>query len=468
MPEHDEIFATGSKAFAFIQTLDVKVGKAKFYKDIQKGVLACQQDKSILRSDLLAYAESLKPTQSGLTDAEKMRRGRQHLADLVRGLLAHLVVTPALNAKIEKWLQDAEELLPGSPLDSVCRALEKARETKPAPAPAPSTNKQRRTELLLQGIALGMLAKGKLYRKDSIFLSRWIRNHPSLRDKPDVAELLREADRLNLAHPDDFNEWIAPLQRKLNTFIKASGLQVPNVKLKGEKWRGAANVIVAISQYDDMFDQVTQIDFSANFCFTGKFESVRSREEYEQAVVRLGGVIKDHPRQGGKNYLIVGSVSNPQWRGTKCGTKILDAIEYRRIGCDMTIVHEDIWRECLIKEQRARGIIPPAPEATGQFRPPWPIESLFFLIPPPDMDTIQLVLRAEQVRVVESSQARMDAIIMPVGLCSASEEQLAIMPEVGEKIATDVASARDSGMLVIDEEEFRRWIWWKDDLNKSD
>lgn len=460
MSEKDEISFTGSEAFLFLKALGLKISKAKIYVDIRNGKFPCRSDKRVCESDLLVYAENLRAPQTGGSDNAQERKVRTFLADMVRELLSLAAPSPAMNVKLEHWSQEVTTLPQGKTLDTVCRALEKARQNKPAPVTRISNTQK--TEFLLQGIALGIAAKGNVYRKDSLFLARWIRNHPSVKTIPPIAALLREAERTNLAHTEDCNNSTSCLQQKLNEFIVSNGFKVSNIKIKGEKWRGANNPSVIISKYDAMFDHVEKIDFSATFCFTGLF-AFGSREQCEKSVMQLGACVKQYPLKTEKNYLIVGTASNPQWRSIKSGSKIDNAICFKQTGGNIKIVYEDEWVELLLKEQRIRGIIPPAPVPSGQFRPPWPLHTLCFLIPPQNFDKIKHVLCAENVQIKDNCHSNVDAIILPSRLCDASEDELANLPEVGEVKAAEVTSARDSGILIISEEEFRTWVWWEKD-----
>lgn len=452
-----QIFATQGDVLKFLHAQGLKIGRTKLSSDYRKGILPCTPDKRFREEDVLTYAESLKAPQNGnCFEKEQLRKSRQLLANLVRKLLPCVSITPHVESMLANWLREAEGLPQEQTLDAVRRAVDTARQRKPSSKFRASG--LQKTEILLQGIALGIAAKGKVYRKDSFFLARWIRNHPSLWDKPEIIGLLREAERVNLMFTEDYEQGVSLLQQKLYAFLKSNGLQIPNIKLRGEK-RKENNVSVVISAHDLMFDYITEMDFSANFCFTGVF-AFASREQCERAVAQLGAIVKRRPVRSGKNYLIVGTASNPQWRGIKGGVKIDDALYYKQSGSDIKIIHEDNWVDLLIKEQRARGIIPPVPVPAGQFRPPWPLQSLYFLMPPLDMDTIQAMLLSEGVEVKDSCKQMVDAVIMPTELCAATEDDLAHIPEIGEAIAADVASARDSGVLMISEEEFRAWCWW--------
>lgn len=95
-----------------------------------------------------------------------------------------------------------------------------------------------------------------------------------------------------------------------------------------------------ISREDPMFDHVESIDFSATFCFTGEF-AFGDRKACEQATAQLGATVKSRPTKTGKCYVVVGTLSNPQWRSKSSGSKIDGAIASRAAGCKTFIIYED-------------------------------------------------------------------------------------------------------------------------------
>lgn len=119
-----------------------------------------------------------------------------------------------------------------------------------------------------------------------------------------------------------------------------------------------------ISREDPMFDHVESIDFSATFCFTGEF-AFGDRKACEQATAQLGATVKPRPVKTGKCYVVVGTLSNPQWRSKSSGSKIDGAIASRAAGCKTFIIYEDDWAEALLDCQKAKGIQPPR----GSLRP---------------------------------------------------------------------------------------------------
>lgn len=78
------------------------------------------------------------------------------------------------------------------------------------------------------------------------------------------------------------------------------------------------------------------------FCFTGK-SAKGPRNTFATAIVSRGGIFSDMLRKT-VHYLIVGADSNPCWSYACYGRKIEKAMDMRRQGSEVMIVHEnDFW-----------------------------------------------------------------------------------------------------------------------------
>lgn len=79
-----------------------------------------------------------------------------------------------------------------------------------------------------------------------------------------------------------------------------------------------------------------------SFCFTGK-STRAARSSIHQTVSSLGGIPTDAVSQS-LHYLIVGDYGNAAWVFSCYGRKVEKAVEYRRKGISLVIVHElDFW-----------------------------------------------------------------------------------------------------------------------------
>jgi len=93
----------------------------------------------------------------------------------------------------------------------------------------------------------------------------------------------------------------------------------------------------------DSLDRLSILD--SLFCLTGDFVFA-PREKCEEAIIARGGRV--HPSVTKKiNYLVVGGLGSEEWKHGSYGTKITKAIDYKRKGCPIFIVHEDVWATAL-------------------------------------------------------------------------------------------------------------------------
>ena len=78
------------------------------------------------------------------------------------------------------------------------------------------------------------------------------------------------------------------------------------------------------------------------FCFTGSSEKC-TRKELAEIVAHLGGEFSDNLRQE-VDYLVIGADGNPCWAYSCYGRKVEQAMEWRKKGRKMLLVHEyDFW-----------------------------------------------------------------------------------------------------------------------------
>ncbi len=90
-----------------------------------------------------------------------------------------------------------------------------------------------------------------------------------------------------------------------------------------------------------------EIEFGGmRFCFTG--ESAKyTRDMLDATVARLGGTVTGSV-SGKTNFLVVGAQGNPCWAYACYGRKIEKAMELRRDGARIVIVHESDFHDAVI------------------------------------------------------------------------------------------------------------------------
>lgn len=93
------------------------------------------------------------------------------------------------------------------------------------------------------------------------------------------------------------------------------------------------------------FDDVERVAFDGRrFCLTGNFVYA-PREVCESTILRRGGVIGTVSKK--LHYLVVGGLGSIEWKHGSFGTKIEKAMQYKRAGVPILVVHEDTWASSL-------------------------------------------------------------------------------------------------------------------------
>lgn len=94
------------------------------------------------------------------------------------------------------------------------------------------------------------------------------------------------------------------------------------------------------------FDAVPRVEFSgALFCLTGDFV-FGSRNVCEATIEKRGGAMSQSVTKK-LRYLVVGGLGSPEWKHGSFGTKLEKAMNYKRDGVGIFIVHEDQWASSL-------------------------------------------------------------------------------------------------------------------------
>ena len=182
---------------------------------------------------------------------------------------------------------------------------------------------------LLLGIATGLLADRHLTDDEIGFLSTWLDTHEEIaqswpgdvvhaRIKGVLADgAISEAERAHL---------VETLQQLVG---------------------GRLEDLAASTHVSELaFDELTAVSFpGAAFCLTGDFVYA-PRAVCEREITTRGGVIGKGVTKT-LRYLVVGGLGSVEWKHGSFGTKIEKAIQYKRSGVPILIVHEDVWASSL-------------------------------------------------------------------------------------------------------------------------
>lgn len=186
----------------------------------------------------------------------------------------------------------------------------------------------------LQGISHGLLSDGIINDNEVQGLSNWLNEHSHLASYYPYDEITALITEVLLDGKVDQSEK-ALLKAYFNEFV-----QLSNEELQEQISEQSKEVkIEGICALDP------KITIQGHqFCFTGN--STRcSRSEIAKVVEELGGRFSTSVSQK-TNFLVVGDDGNPCWAYACYGRKVEKAIELRRKGFPIIIVHEnDFWDE---------------------------------------------------------------------------------------------------------------------------
>lgn len=181
------------------------------------------------------------------------------------------------------------------------------------------------TEHLL-GICAGIIADARIDPAEIHFLKTWLNDNAFLRDEWPGRAIAARIDSVL----DDGMITSAECTDLLDTLRDIVSTDFTNT--------GSASPDCPAVPYDD---DPTIFFRDMTFCFTGRF-ALGSRATCERMILALDGTVIDNITQR-LDYLIVGSMIEPQWAHTTFGRKIQKAVAYKNEGHDITIVSEQQW-----------------------------------------------------------------------------------------------------------------------------
>lgn len=181
----------------------------------------------------------------------------------------------------------------------------------------------------LVGIAQGLICDRHLSDQEVLFLQQWLTANESM-SLTWPGDVVHERVRSVLADGVITDEERAYLLETLTKLIGGALEQL-----------GEATHVSEL-----MFDDVQTVSFSSHlFCLTGDFVFA-PRTVCAEAIVRRGGLIASSVSRK-LNYLVVGGLGSPEWKHGSFGTKIEKAMDLKRSGLPLLVLHEDRWAAAL-------------------------------------------------------------------------------------------------------------------------
>jgi len=181
----------------------------------------------------------------------------------------------------------------------------------------------------LAGIAEGLIVDAHLSDKEISFLNRWLETN----------------DAATCEWPGDVIH--ARVHEVLADGVVTEAERIYLVNTLKLLVGGQLERIAALPKVNQLaLDEVERVPIVGSlFCLTGEFVYA-PRERCEQAIVSRGGRVHRSVTKN-INYLVVGGLGSDEWKHGNYGTKILKAMEYKRQGAPILVIHEDTWARAL-------------------------------------------------------------------------------------------------------------------------
>ncbi len=190
---------------------------------------------------------------------------------------------------------------------------------------------------ILHGMLHGILADGHVSLEEAAQLHRWVDEHEFLKGTYPYDEL--DSLLMTVLADNKIDEEEQETLRKFfEDFVNYS--MSKKVRDEGERIKSGLSKETALPA---ICSACPEIEFSAkSFVFTGASKRAK-RKELADLVIQKGGSF-DRSLTQATNYLVVGADGNPCWAFSCYGRKVQKAVDYRKQGHPIVIVHEsDFW-----------------------------------------------------------------------------------------------------------------------------
>lgn len=182
----------------------------------------------------------------------------------------------------------------------------------------------------LAGICAGITADMNINEHEVQFLSTWLAEHPeatSCWPGNVIADRVRTIMEDGVITADERFDLLETLQSVGGHNFENTGSAGPDAPS------------IPIDDDPSIFFK------NMSFCFTGRF-IYGTRAACERTILKLGGMAVDSVGMR-LDYLVVGSMIEPQWINTTYGRKIESAMRHKQHGAELAIVSERQWTEAL-------------------------------------------------------------------------------------------------------------------------
>ena len=300
------------------------------------------------RTSHMAFMHPDHQKYKKFTSRARLDKAINSLLGLVDGIAIDGIVNPSELAFLKIWLEDHAEFQDRHPFNELIPVISSAladgvlsdeeREDVAWLCKRLQSeeyyNKTTADLQRLHAVVGGIIADGKITEAELRGLSIWLQDHDHLKtcwpyDEIDslVTVILKDGKIDEAEHKmlkDFFSEFVAVLDER--TIVSPSIAE-------GTTFVGLCSVCPEIEFAD------------SKFCFTGA--STRyTRSQLSETVERFGGEVISS-MTGKVRYLIIGADGNPCWAYACYGRKVEKAVELRKAGGRVLIVHENDFHDAV-------------------------------------------------------------------------------------------------------------------------
>lgn len=186
----------------------------------------------------------------------------------------------------------------------------------------------------LHGIVGGIAADGKVTEDELKGLSLWLENHDHLRTCWPYDELDSIVTAVLADHRIDAEE-----QKMMMSFFSEFVSILDDRTLTNP-------VLLEKNTVEGVCAACPDITFEGSmFCFTGA-SNLYSRTDFFEVVQRMGGAVATSVTKK-INYLVIGAEGNPCWAYACYGRKVEKAVQLRKQGMSLLIIHENDFHDAV-------------------------------------------------------------------------------------------------------------------------
>jgi NAD-dependent DNA ligase len=180
----------------------------------------------------------------------------------------------------------------------------------------------------LQGLCHGILADGEINEEEVFGLHKWLSENEHLNTYYPYDEIRSLILSVVSDRKVDEQEKLV-LKAYFNQFVKINDQNIAN-KIKEET--------AGIDIHEHCSSDPNVVFLGKTFCITGVLKR-NKREKVHDEIIRLGGIPTESITKK-TDYLIVGDNGNPAWAFSCYGRKVEKAINLRKAGHTITLIHE--------------------------------------------------------------------------------------------------------------------------------